>query len=133
DTASENFQEIPEQNIINLDEQKRQKPKITIKTKDISSTNDALKDKFKQTKDINSALNLARNYFEKREYTQALNWAMAANELDKNNKESWVIFAKAKYYLGQKQDALVALREFNSDKNLKDITLLIRKMQNGSL
>ncbi|WP_169764177.1 CDC27 family protein [Campylobacter mucosalis] len=109
------------------------KPKIKIKMDDAKDSKHSQKEQFSQTKDIQTAISIAQEYLDKKDYTNALEWSLHANEIDKQNKQSWIIFATAKYHLGQKQDALRALRTYNSNKNHKDINLLIRQIQNGSL
>ncbi|KEA46383.1 hypothetical protein CR66_00540 [Campylobacter mucosalis] len=124
--TSEIFSTQPEANT-------KTKPKIKIKMDDAKDSKHSQKEQFSQTKDIQTALSIAQEYLDKKDYTNALEWSLHANEIDKQNKQSWIIFATAKYHLGQKQDALRALRTYNSDKNHKDINLLIRQIQNGSL
>lgn len=109
------------------------KARINIKTAPIKDDLNTQKEHLNQTQDPAYATNIAKKFLSEKDYENALKYALIANELDKENEDSWVIFATAKYHLGQKQDALRALKAYNEDKNRKNLNLLIRKIQADEL
>ncbi|MGH1600114.1 CDC27 family protein [Campylobacter majalis] len=94
---------------------------------------DALKENFNKTHNINYALALAEKFLNQKDYNQAIEWALNANELDNDNEQSWIIFATAKYKQGNKDDALKALNSHNRGKNSPKITNLINQIKSNSL
>ena len=57
---------------------------------------------------------------------------MIANELDSNNEESWIIFAKSKYNLKQKDDAISVLKIYNDKVNSANIEDLMRQIEDDT-
>jgi len=92
-----------------------------------------LKDKFNKNKNVKSALDIAGKYYEEKRYSDAIKWALTANDIDSSSEESWIIFAKAKYMLKQKDDALRALMEYNKKINKPVINELIKKIKSDTL
>jgi len=77
-------------------------------------------------KDYVSALKLAEYFLKKKDFSKALYWAKNANKLDSTKESSWIIYAKAKYALGKRDDAIESLKTFlnifyskNADKLLQ--------------
>lgn len=107
--------------------------RIQISTSRLDPKKQNLESKFYETKDIEYSLALAEQAYNKKDYDGAIKWALTSNELNKDNIQSWIIFAKANYKKGRKNDALYALETFNSRVNNKDIANLISQIRNGSL
>ncbi len=63
-------------------------------------------------KDYTSALKLAKYFLKKGDFNKALYWAKNANKLNSTKESSWIIYAKAKYALGKKEDAIESLKTF---------------------
>ncbi|MDL0088390.1 CDC27 family protein [Campylobacter gastrosuis] len=129
----------PQDEMINFEPEKisqtpKQKPKVQIEvTQGEVSHTDELIAKFEKSKNISYALELARLFFDNGDYENTIKWALSANEINSDNEESWVIFAKAKYKLNQKNDALRVLKAYNKSKNSKVISNLIKQIQDGTL
>ncbi|NPA11537.1 MAG: hypothetical protein GXO62_04770 [Epsilonproteobacteria bacterium] len=71
-----------------------------------------------------TCINLAKKYYQKGDYQNAILWAKNANIQDKKAKESWIITAKALYKEGKKEKALKVLKiyyKFSKDKEVKDV------------
>lgn len=83
--------------------------------------------------DIKQSLSMAQRAYNKGDYDSAIKWSLESNEIDENNAESWVIFAKANFKKGKVDDALYALETFNKKKPSKNIENLISKMRSGHL
>ena len=126
---------LPREEKIMLDpsEPPAKKTKINIEVSSAKDEQSALKEQFIRTNNPAFALDLARINFREQKYQEALKWSLAANEIDNNLEESWVIFAKSKYKLKQKDDALRALREYNKNANKSSIGELIRQIENDAL
>lgn len=129
----------PQEEAINFEPEKiqaqpKQKPKVQIEvTQGEVSHTDELIAKFEKSKNISYALELARLFFDNGDYENTIKWALSANEINSDNEESWVLFAKAKYKLNQKNDALRVLKAYNKSKNSKVISNLIKQIQDGTL
>ena len=76
---------------------------------------------------------MAEEAYNKRDYDNAIKWALTSNELDKDNVSSWIIFAKANYKKGRKEDALYALETFNAKAKNSEISSLISKIRSDKL
>ncbi len=108
------------------------KPKIHIEMRDIDSIQ-YLKEKFQRTHDLVFALMLCENYYSQKNYRKSLKWSIIANDIDSKNEKSWMWFAKSKYRLHKKEDAIKALRAFLELNESKNIKLLLKDILNGEL
>lgn len=113
----------------NFTKQKSKKIKIISKRVD---TITFLKKKFQATHDINYALMLSNTYFEKRKYKKALYWAIKANEIDPTNERSWILFAKAKTKMGQKKEAIKALKVYLQNRASQRVLNALQKLEKNS-
>ena len=86
----------------------KMKPKI--RYKEINAT--SLEGDFARSPDAKTALTLARFYLAQRDYERAALYAFRANELDKSEAQAWLIYAKAKFALGKKDEAKRVLQGF---------------------
>ena len=90
---------------------KPKKPVFQITTTNADAKTVLLKN-YTVKKDYASALKLAEYFLKKKDFTKALYWAKNANKLDSTKDDSWIIYAKAKYALGKKDDAIESLKTF---------------------
>ncbi|MDO5046197.1 transformation system protein [Campylobacter sp.] len=107
--------------------------KIQIQSSGSEISVDELKSKFDRTNSSELATLIAKKYYDIQDYKSSEKWAVIANELNSENEESWVIFAKSKYNLGQKYDAVRVLRIYNDKANSKEIETLIKHIENNSI
>lgn len=105
---------------------KEKKPLLTITTT-VTDTKTILLKNFTVKKDYSSALKLAEYFLKKEDFTKALYWAKIANKLDSTKDSSWIIYAKAKYALGEKEDAIESLKTFLNIFYSKNIDKLLQK------
>ena len=111
---------------------KSSKNNITISSTPIKPSLESIEEHFKNSKDPKDALALARDYYSKKDYKNAAKWAFELNNLDKNNADGWLIFAKSKYNVGNKKDALKVLEAYLSQvSNKQEVQNLITKMQSN--
>jgi len=94
--------------------QKRKRKKIKLKiieTTSVSAYKDVEK-RFKLSHDVDDALFLARGYYRHGNYKKAEYWALQANKIDNTREDSWLIFIKSKYNMGQKSEAKHILQSY---------------------
>ena len=127
----QNEQPLPNEEIIELEP--KAKPKIDIQISSENNEISMLKENFNKNKNPEIALKIARKCYQDKRYSDTIKWALSANNLDSSIEESWVMFAKAKYMLKQKDDALRALEEYNKNKNKPEINELINKIKSDTL
>lgn len=111
-----------------------EKPKglIRIETQEVNSIA-YLKDKFEKTQNIIFALMLSEEYYLNKNYGESNKWALIANGIDSDNEKSWVWFAKSKVKLGQKEDAIVALKAYLKNNKSKTIESLLSQINIGEI
>ena len=127
----QNEQSLPNEEIIELEP--KAKPKIDIQISSENNEISMLKEDFNKNKNPEIALKIARKCYQDKRYSDTIKWALSANNLDSSIEESWIMFAKAKYMLKQKDDALRALEEYNKNKNKPEINELINKIKSDTL
>ena len=93
---------------------------------------DELTAKFEKSNSSDIAVLIARRYYDIKDYKNSEKWALIANELDSNNEESWIIFAKSKYNLKQKDDAISVLKIYNDKVNSANIEDLMRQIEDDT-
>ncbi len=92
----------------------------------------ALIKKYRSTPSLELALLIAQNYYDKKEFTKAIEWSMKANEFDPKDEESWLLFAKAAYKQGDKQRAIEALRAYAKKTGSIKAKELLEQFYKGS-
>ncbi|MBX1673452.1 transformation system protein [Campylobacter coli] len=73
-----------------------------------------LKRSFYKNPSYQKAMNLATQYYENKDYEKSIFWSLKANDIDRKNSDSWVLFAKAKQALGKDEEAKQALDTYVS-------------------
>lgn len=113
-------------------EETKQKGIIKIESQEINSIQ-YLKEKFEKTHNIIFALMLSEEYYLSKDYPQSNKWALIANQLDSENEKSWIWFAKSKVKLGQKDDAVVALKAYLKNNKSKAAQTLLNQILLGEI
>ena len=111
-------------------EQKHHKAKIIISSKKIDKLK-YFKEQYSKSPKALYAILIAKEYYKNRLYNKSLKWAIIANSLDSSNEESWIIFAKSKVRLDQKNDAINALQAFLKVNSSRKIEILLSNIKNG--
>ena len=107
--------------------QTKKKPfKISVKHVDQESV---LIKNYKNLKNYKNALNLATFYFDKKNYKKCIYWAKIASQLGKTADTPWLLYAKAKYNLNQKEDAIKSLQMYLNYFDSKEAYELLRKFK----
>ncbi len=91
-----------------------------------------MKDKFQKNKNPREALLIAKAYYRAGNYKESEKWALKANGLNRNLEESWLLFAKSKNALGQKDEALKILITYYNKTRSPKVRLLIEKISSKS-
>ncbi|NLY03566.1 MAG: hypothetical protein GXZ15_01795 [Campylobacter sp.] len=109
------------------------KNSIKIETSALKSGKESLENKFYSTGNIIYSLDLAQQAYDKKNYDEAIKWALISNDIDKNNVQSWILFAKANYKKGNQRDALIALENFNTRNPNPEVRSVINQIKAGAL
>lgn len=72
----------------------------------------SLEAEFAQKAQLSTALNLAHLHLANKDYEKAILWSFKANSLDKSEARAWLIYAKAKFAQGKKDEAKRVLQSF---------------------
>ena len=134
---------IPTEEIINFDSEKpmvaknmgglQNLNKFQIQSSDSEISVDELTAKLDKSNSSDIAVLIARRYYDIKDYKNSEKWALIANELDSNNEESWIIFAKSKYNLKQKDDAISVLKIYNDKANSSSVEDLMRQIEDDTV
>jgi hypothetical protein len=101
-----------------------------IETSSVKAYEDVEK-RFKQSRDIDDALFLAKSYYKKHNYKKAEYWAYEVNKLDSNIEESLLIFVQAKVKLGHVSESLSILKSYIIKSNSEEAKKLLNKIENN--
>jgi len=103
-----------------------------IKTTSVSAYKDVAK-RFYESHDTDDSLFLAKSYYSKGLYKKAEHWALETNKVNGNIEESWMIFAKSKVKLGNRNEAIRVLMSYVKRSNSKKAKGLLYKIKKGTL
>jgi tetratricopeptide (TPR) repeat protein len=104
---------------------------IQVSSKKTEFTVKEIESRFHFAKDKDDALFLARYYFDKKKYKQALKWALETNKLDSDIEESWLLFGRSKAKLGQRMEAIRVLQAYYDRTGSKKAKALLDKVRRG--
>ena len=91
-----------------------------------------LEDLFQSAPTASKALVIAKRYYRQKKYTKAATWALKANQLDKSNEESWLLFAKALAKLGKREQALNLLGIYYKKTHSPKAYMLLKQIKERS-
>jgi len=96
------------------------------------SNEEALLKNFHSSKSFSEALALAHFYFDRQEYVKAISWAKESSKLKPVSDEPWLLYAKSKFHLGDRAEAIRSLELFLgyvNSKEVKDLLLFYKGQQ----
>lgn len=96
---------------------------LNMSVKSLGAEESLLKN-FHSVSTFKTALELAEYYFEAKEYAKAIAWAKESSKLGPTSEKPWIIYAKSKFYLGEKKEAIRSLEiylGYSSSKEVKDL------------
>jgi tetratricopeptide (TPR) repeat protein len=88
-----------------------------------------IESRFSFAPDPDDALFLARIYYKNGNYRKAAHWALETNKLNGNIEESWLIFARAKAKIGQKNEAIRVLSKYEKKSNSTEAKKLLKQLK----
>lgn len=80
---------------------------------------------FQNNPTYETALTIARDYYTKQNFVDAVAWAKKANQLNRESEEAWLLYTKSYYALGQKNDAIGILQLYMNYRNSKTVSELL--------
>lgn len=89
------------------------------------SSEEALLKNFHSSKAFPEAIALAHFYFEKKEYIKTIAWCKESSKLKPMSDEPWILYAKSKFHLGERAEAIRSLELFLGYVNSKDVRELL--------
>jgi len=119
--SSKNSVALPPSKHVNIE--------VTTRKSAFSAQEIAKRYRFAKNKD--DALFLARFYYEKKQYKDALKWALETNKLDSDIEESWLIFGRAKALLGKRMEAIRVLQAYYDRTGSQKAKALLGKIRRG--
>lgn len=108
-------------------EQEQKEETFSMKSQEVDL--DGLIEAFKIDASYSKACLIAEEFLAKKNYKKAVQWSIRANEIDARKDRSWVVFAKAKIALGEKQVAKKAIDQYlqkYSSQDLLDLLELVK-------
>ena len=91
-----------------------------------------LEDLFRKRESYNLAIKISKIYLEKKDFKNSLKWSKIANKLDNEPEDSWILYAKSLYNLGDKDAAREILEVYLKFKYSKKIENLLQKWRNDT-
>ncbi len=109
----------------------KKRSSLVIQTKQTNNTLEYLIERFNQNRDPKLATYIAKSFYKKGNYKETVRWSIVANSLDPSGEESWMLFAKAKVKLGQREDAINALRIYLNQYSSKKVKSYLESLESG--
>ena len=81
---------------------------------------------YRRSPKFETALDIARDFYTKENYSQAAIWAKKANQMNREAEEAWLLYAKSYYAQGKKNEAISVLELFLNYKDSKAASDLIK-------
>lgn len=130
------IQELNEQRIIPEEKEKENEKYDTlfleakIRPSDTSLINEAHEEKmllkhYASEQTFDTAYAVAFFYFEAKEYVETMQWAQKARYYNPEDVKSWLLYAKASFYRGERKKAMDALELFLKSKDSKEARELL--------
>ncbi len=97
-----------------------------------TKTNNTLQlliERFNRNNDPKLASYIAQSYYKKGNYKEAVRWSVTANSLDPAGEESWITFARAKVKLGERDEAIKALRVYLNQYSSRKVRSYLRRLE----
>ncbi|QIR74949.1 CDC27 family protein [Sulfurospirillum diekertiae] len=80
---------------------------------------------FQAEQNFSNAYALAHFYFERKSYSEVILWTKEASKRDSHSDLPWILYAKAKFYLGDRAEAIRSLELFLGYINSKEAQELL--------
>ncbi|WP_456401819.1 CDC27 family protein [Hydrogenimonas sp.] len=104
---------------------------LMIESSKANNTLEYLIKRFDEKRDPKLASYIAQSFYKKGKYEEAVRWSVMANSLDPSSEETWLIFARAKVRLGEKEDAIKALRTYLNQYTSRNVKSFLQSLESG--
>lgn len=81
--------------------------------------------RYNAVQNFENAYALAHFYFEQKSYGEVVTWAKETSKHNSQSEKPWILYAKAKFYLGDRTEAIRSLELFLSYINSKEAQELL--------
>jgi thioredoxin-like negative regulator of GroEL len=88
-----------------------------------------LKERFERVPSYETALRIATRMFESEDFKEASAWARQANQLDREQEEAWMLYAKSQYALGAKDQAMSVLKLYLDYRSSRAASALLEQWE----
>ncbi|RDU57446.1 tol-pal system YbgF family protein [Helicobacter sp. MIT 99-5507] len=91
---------------------------------------------FKNNNNYATAIAIAEYYFDIKNYSSSLKWALNASEADSNGKaksQSFIIYAKSLYAIGKTEEAIEVLNRYIAKTNSRDAIEALEHIRQGTI
>lgn len=88
--------------------------------------------RFKHNRNPKLSLYIAKRYYAMGNYNKSYNYALITNQIDETIEDSWIIFAKSLYKLGEKKMAMKTLYSYIKNSESIKANILLNDMKRGS-
>lgn len=85
----------------------------------------ALIDRFNRSNNPDLALMIAKRFYEEKDYDNAYNYALLANELNNDNEETWLLFAKTLDKLNKTEASIKVLKSYIQKSDSQQAKMLL--------
>ncbi len=129
-------EEISVQPSANKVETTSSKQGLAIEVVDIGKNDKAYEEvakRFRLGHDTDDSLFLAKAYYLKGNYKKAEYWALQTNTVNPDIEESWLIFVKAKYKQGKRNEAIHILDTYIRKTQSPEGKTLLKKIKKGEI
>lgn len=107
----------------------QQQSESVLKVKSGKISVDEMIQRYDRQPSYDLALRIATLFYENEDYVQASKWGRRANGLDREGEAAWIIYAKAQYGAGFKEEAMGVLRLFLEYKNSQEALGLLKNWE----
>jgi len=86
-----------------------------------------LEEKFSAHESYDIAIRIANEYYDQKEYKKSLFWAKKANHLNRKKRQSWILYARSLYALGDTEKAIKILKLYKHFSTSKEVDRILEK------
>ena len=90
-----------------------------------------LEKKFLEHKSYEIAIRIAKEYYAQQRYEKSLLWAKEANHLNRKKEQSWILYARSLYVLGEKEKAIKILKLYKHFASSKKVERILQRWQSN--
>jgi len=100
--------------------------------KTVSNKNNTITDReslFKLSPKLEDALYISHYYYEKKDFSNSLKWAIEGSKIDSKSAKPWIMYAQVKAESGSIDIAIKALQTYLSEYYSQEASLLLEKLK----